>query len=104
VIVWSGWGILALLLAAAGGGGGTAIGETLGGAADHANPGTSVGLVVAAVAIWLVGRRLNRPLPGYHPRTGEKSVFGNRHRFFFLPMHYWGPIVGAAAAIQALRG
>ena|SRR5689334_11154159 len=107
MIVWSGWGILALLIAAAGGAGGTGIGVALGGATDRANPGTAVGLALAAIAIWLVGQRLNRPTRAFHPQTGQAETNANRHRFFFVPMQYWGPLLGLAAVavgIQAFTG
>jgi hypothetical protein len=95
--VWSGWGILTLLIGAACGAGGTGIGVALGGARDHANLGTAVGLAVAGVLIWFVGQRLNRPATGTHP-----APVTNRHRFFFVPMQYWGPLAGVGAIVAAV--
>jgi hypothetical protein len=63
MLVWSGWGILAVPLFALGGLGGTSLGEALGLQLGN-NAGTAVGLLVAAVATWVLGRRLSRPRTG----------------------------------------
>ncbi|MCP2259007.1 hypothetical protein LX15_002706 [Streptoalloteichus tenebrarius] len=102
MLVWRGWGILVLVLGAVCGGGGTAIGVALGGATDHANLGTAVGLALAGVAIWFLGKHLNRPVPGYHPQTGQPVTYRNQHQFFFVPMQFFGPVAGAAAVAAAV--
>lgn len=51
-------------------------------------------LICSAIVTWFLGSYLNRQ-PG--PAV-------NRHRFFFTPMQYWGPIlVVVAIATFALR-
>ncbi|SHG56630.1 hypothetical protein [Streptoalloteichus hindustanus] len=102
MLVWTGWGVLVFVLLALGGGGGTGIGVALGGATDHANLGTAVGLAVAGVAIWFLGQRLNRPVQGFHPQTGQPVMFRNQHRFFFVPMQYFGPLAGVGAVVAAV--
>jgi hypothetical protein len=102
VIVWTGWGVLTLLLTAAFSLGGTGIGVALGGPTDSANLGTAVGVALAGVAIWFVGRRLNRGVAGYDSRTGQPTVITNRHTFFWLPMQYWGPVAGVGAVAVAI--
>ncbi|GAA3999846.1 hypothetical protein GCM10022247_20210 [Allokutzneria multivorans] len=97
MIVWTGWGILALLIAALGGGGGSGIGVALGGPSDSPNLGTVIGLALAAVAIWFVGERLNRPVQGFDQNTGQPVLYRNRHRLFWVPMQYFGPILGLTA-------
>jgi hypothetical protein len=61
MIIWRGWGVLALLIAGLGGGAGTALAGTLGVDTSEPNAGTAFGLLLAAVAIWFVGARLNAP-------------------------------------------
>ncbi|SDN11927.1 hypothetical protein [Allokutzneria albata] len=97
MIVWTGWGILTILIAAIGGAGGSGIGVALGGPSDSANLGTVIGLLLAGVAIWFVGERLNRPVQGFDQATGQPVLYRNRHRLFWVPMQYFGPIVGLAA-------
>ncbi|KAA9166889.1 hypothetical protein FPZ12_001475 [Amycolatopsis acidicola] len=105
MIVWSGLGFLTLLIAAAGGGGGSGIGVAFGGPSDHANVGTGIGLMLAGVVIWFVGQRLNRPVTVASPLDGRPTEVRNRHRFFWIPMQYCGPIAslaGVGALIVAL--
>ena len=105
MIVWRGWGVLALLIGGLGGGLGTGLGVALGGARDRANYGTVTGLLLAAVAIWFVGSALNKPKPGYHPATGQPVLFRNQHSLFFVPMQFWGPIacvVGLGLLVSVL--
>ncbi|PXY26198.1 hypothetical protein DI005_07045 [Prauserella sp. PE36] len=102
MIVWSGWGILALVFAMLGAMVGTLAGLAVGVVAEPTNFGTALGLAAAAVAIWFVGRRLNRPKPGFDERTGERVMLGGRHKLFFVPMQYWGPAVGALAVLAGV--
>jgi hypothetical protein len=51
------------------------------------------------VAIRFAGKRLNRPVRGFHPQTGQPVVFINRHPFFGVPMQYWGPVLAVATVI-----
>lgn len=101
MIIWTGWGILALLLTAAGGALGTTVGTALGAPPDEANLGSALGLALAAYAIWAIGQRLNRPVEGFDPATGQPVLYRNRHRFWLVPLQYWAPPVGAAAAVVA---
>jgi hypothetical protein len=113
MIVWTGWGILAIPLVALGALGGTSIGVALGlGAGDmstgaETNIGTAVGFALASVAVWFLGQRLNRPRQAFDARTGQPVQVANRHRLFFVPMQYLGPLGGVgsvAFAVQALTG
>lgn len=103
MIVWTGWGIVGLPLFALGVLGGTALGTTLGlgGGVETGgatNAGTVVGLIAAAVATWVVGKRLNRPRQGFDSRTGQPVLVGNQHRLMFVPLQYIG-VVGVLAAV-----
>jgi len=103
MIVWTGWGILGLPMFALGALGGTALGTALGlgpGSLDTgapSNPGTVGGLLVAAVATWFVGQRLNRPRSMFDPRHGRPVLVANRHRLMFVPLQYVGVVGGLAA-------
>lgn len=61
--------------------------------------------IAAGAAIWLLGQRLNTPQPGFHPQTGQPVLFVNRHRLWFLPLQWWGPVaavVGVVVGVQSL--
>lgn len=95
-------------LFALGGLGGTSLGIALGLGPDgvdggSANPGTVVGLLVAGVATWLLGRRLNRPRRGFDPRTGQPVTVANRHRLMLVPLQYVGVCGGLLAVVIAVK-
>jgi len=92
MIIWTGWGILVPLFITLGAGGVGLLAEELFGVGAGSN-GALVGALLAAFAIFLLGRRLNKPEQGYHPKTGEPVVYRNRHTFFFVPMQYWSAII-----------
>jgi hypothetical protein len=102
MLVWTGWGILAVPLFALGGVGGTSLGQALGLQAGS-NAGTVVGLLAASVATWVLGRRLNRPQAGFDPRTGLPVTVANRHRLMFVPLQYVGVCGGALALVVAAQ-
>lgn len=56
-----------------------------------------IGLLVAALIVWLMGRSLgtqsSRVL--YDPDTGEQFEFRPNHTLFFIPVHWWAPILAA---------
>jgi hypothetical protein len=109
MLVWTGWGILAIPIFALGALGGTSIGVALGlGEGDmrtgaETNIGTAIGFALASVAVWFLGRWLNQPQDGFDPTTGQPARFANRHRLFFVPMQYLGPLGGVAAVVFAVQ-
>jgi hypothetical protein len=61
----------------------------------------ALAFVAAGVVTWVVGKTL-------HARggrvvidkaTGQELTIDNRHTFFFVPMHYWGIVLIAFAAL-----
>lgn len=71
----------------------------------HAWP-LAAALLVAAAVTWLWGSRLNRG-PGrtvIDKQTGREEVLGGpgRHRLFFVPMQYWGPILAVGALVSLI--
>jgi LPXTG-motif cell wall-anchored protein len=109
MIVWTGWGILALPLFALGALGGTSIGVALGlGAGDmstgaETNVGTALGMALSSVAVWFLGRRLNAPRDGFDTQSGQAVQVRNQHRLFFVPIQYLGPLGGVAAVVFAVQ-
>jgi hypothetical protein len=97
VIIWTGWGILVFVF----GLGALVIAQALANAVlgagyyeTNAWPKIAAA-VVAAILMWLVGRRLNGA-PGrtvVDKQTGREMTLRRRHTFFFIPMEYWAPIV-----------
>lgn len=102
MVVWSGFGILvsvipALTLAAM-----QLATDALFGAAaywQHSQWLFSLGLLLSAAAVWLLGRRLNtrgaRLL--LDPATGEQVTLRPRHSFFFIRMEYWAGLLALGA-------
>lgn len=71
MIVWQGWGVLTLVIA----GGTLALTGALFNSVIPTAYGLPLGLVVAAVANWFIGRWLNR---------GKA-----RHKLFWIAMEWW---------------
>lgn len=104
MIIWSGWGILTVVIAVLVGGGVTALlfpaFEALG---LHRISGLAVmlGLLAAAAANWVVGRRLNTR-PGQElvdKATGQTVVLRRTHSLFFIRMEWWSVPLAIVAAI-----
>lgn len=98
MIVWSGWGIIAPAIVAVFAIAGTGFGSFFGSPeVNGANWGSVVGLIGGGVALWFAGKRMNAPRQGFHPQTGQPVSYGGQHRLFWIPIEYWGPIVGVLA-------
>jgi hypothetical protein len=99
VLIWTGWGILVVPI-------GVALSFLGVGVAQLVNlnedVGVLIGLPLACVAVWFVGNRLNRPVEGYHPRTGERVIYKNQHTLFWIPMQYYAFIGGAFGVISTI--
>lgn len=107
LFIWSGWGILVVPIVV-----GTAI--IVGALAqlslqslghpELAFLAFSLGLSAAAVANWVVGRRLNstpaREL--IDPATNERVLLTRRHALFWIRMEYWSVPVALAAFVPLL--
>jgi hypothetical protein len=103
MLVWTGWGIVAIPIFALGLLGGTSLGTALGlGAPGQTNLGTALGCALASAAVWLIGTRLNRPRPSFDPQTGAPAQVGNMHRLWFLPIQYLGVLGSVGAVVLAV--
>ncbi|QBI52660.1 hypothetical protein [Streptomonospora litoralis] len=103
MIIWRGWGILALLITVlfclpAGLG----IEALLG--SEFVPFGIAAALVLAGVSVFLLGQRLNAPRPGYHPQTGQPVLYRNQHTLFFVPMQYVGFVLLGASVLLLVAG
>lgn len=91
MILWTGWGILAIVIFLAIGAPMQLFVESSFGAAyykAHSWPGV-LACLMAAPPIWFIGRWLNRE---QIESTDEFRQTG-RHTFFFIPMEYWALVV-----------
>ena len=99
IIVWRGWGILALLIwIACLGVSQLLTDEILGKGFYTAHMWPKIlASAIPVPFIWLKGRALNGA-----PSSEERQLFGPRHTFFWIAMEYWGIILfifGIVAAI-----
>lgn len=96
MIIWSGWGFLVFLIVfAVSLLAEVSVESSLHDESYYQSHGwpLAAALICSAVVTWYVGSFLNR-------RPGRTE----RHRFFFLPMQYWAPILMVLAVVSlALR-
>ncbi|MBR8741676.1 hypothetical protein [Nocardiopsis sp. MG754419] len=97
MIIWRGWGILVPLIAAVIAVPCAALTAEVTGQQHLGGLGAGVGLLLASVAVFLAGNRLNTPRRGFHPATGRPVEYRNTHTFFFVPMQYWAFVLPLAA-------
>jgi hypothetical protein len=106
MVVWRGWGILVILLVVA-----CMIGTQLVVNAilgDSTYQGWMIGgaLLLAAVPVWFIGRRLN----GRPGRTlvdqamGQQVTLRAKHDLFFVKMEYWAPLLAVGGVLLLLLG
>ena len=91
MIIWKGWGILALLIPAVFVGGGDAVLEQIMAAAYNAPVVQSLLLLASAAAVWVAGRKLNNA-PVRHlidSETGEIADIKPAHSLFWIPMQWF---------------
>lgn len=106
MLIWRGWGILVIVLA-----GVCVIGTQLiveAALGDGAYQGwmTGVGLVLVAIPVWFIGRRLNGR-PGrtlVDQATGQQVMLRARHDLFFVKMEYWAPVLAIGGVLLLLLG
>ncbi|GCE48176.1 hypothetical protein EI42_04174 [Thermosporothrix hazakensis] len=63
-----------------------------------------IGLVIAAVIVWPLGRFFNKPTTTFDPRTGRQVTVSRGHSLFFINMEYWSPILLVLAVVFLIAG
>jgi len=107
MVIWTGWGFLALVVAAVGLGAAASLGRLVSG-----TPGEipvfvpPLGFAIAGVANYLLGRRLNRDAVQVliDPRTREPVHVDRRHTLFFIRVEHWGIALLALAPVSLAFG
>ncbi|OPH58969.1 hypothetical protein BC351_21775 [Paenibacillus ferrarius] len=104
MVIWKGWGILAVLMAMAGFVIGMMIESAIYGSSKgilHGWPYTLT-LIAAAVGIWFSGKALNKSAGRVlvDPQTNQQFKMGTPHTLFFIPMQYTSFVLGLIAILM----
>ena len=103
IFIWRGWGILVVLYALAGLVIGTVVRNAVGGSV---RAGVTIGVceVLAGVAVWFTGVRLNHEADRtlVDPKTGNEVHIRRRHTLFWIPMQYWAPVLAVVGVIVVI--
>lgn len=105
IFVWTRWGILVVLYGLAA----LLVGSVVGNAAGLGSRRLiviGIGELLAAIAVWFTGVRLNREGDRrlLDPKTGKEVVLRRRHTLFWIPMQYWAPVLGLIGVIVLISG
>jgi len=103
IIIWRGFGFLVAVIAFGCSLVGNLIANAIAGERyfDHHKWPLGVSLLVAAAICWFLGDYL-RKRPGrvvIDKQTGKEFTLRKTHSLFFIPMHWWAPILGGCALI-----
>jgi hypothetical protein len=107
MIIWSGWGFLVAVIVFATSLAMEFVTEALVG--DNrfyqvqAWP-LALALTISGVIIWKVGIHFQArgAQVVIDKATGQELTLAGEHRFFFVPMHYWGPVLIAFAVLPLI--
>lgn len=104
MIIWSGWGFLVAIIAVLAAAAAVVVAGALGLEGDAENVLLFSSFIPAGIAIWYLGRRLNRGAVRelIDPQTGQTVLLRNSHTFFFIPVEWWGPIIAVGGLLAAL--
>ena len=92
-IIWKGRGILIVPILFVG---------LLFGLAIDTTWAVALGLGMACVAIWHLGKKWNDDSNGrivIDEQTGRRILLKKTHSLFFIPMQYWGLILGGVTVL-----
>lgn len=61
--------------------------------------GNEIVLAISAIAVWLVGKKLNgtKGKVLIDPETKQEVLLKNKHTMFWIPMEWFGVLLGALA-------
>ncbi|MGO4270691.1 hypothetical protein AB4Z22_12730 [Paenibacillus sp. TAF58] len=107
MVIWKGWGILAVVIAGAGFIVGILIESLIYGSSKgvvHGWPYTLT-LIAAAVGIWFSGKALNKSAGRVlvDQQTNQQFKMGTPHSLFFIPMQYWAFLLGVIAIAMLFK-
>ena len=105
IFVWTRWGILVLLYGLAALLVGAIVGQAVG-LGSRQSITIGIGELVAAVALWFTGVRLNRDTDRrlVDPKTGRDVIIRRRHTFFWIPMQYWAAVLALIGVVVLIAG
>ncbi|HUA07680.1 MAG TPA: hypothetical protein VMA98_00275 [Candidatus Acidoferrales bacterium] len=101
-IIWRGWGFLAVLIPLVLVFVCAVIGAMISPIASAV--GVAVGGAIGAYLVWTLGVKWNSA-PGrvlVDPSDGSQVVLRRTHSLFWIPMQWWGPVMGVLALLLAL--
>ncbi|PWT73075.1 MAG: hypothetical protein C5B59_14140 [Bacteroidetes bacterium] len=103
MVIWKGYGILALVIAIAIGALTSYAFSKIGSTEDL---GAAVGALISAIVIWVVGNKLNSPAKArtmVDKQTGQEVTVKPNHSLFFIKMQYWAFIIGAIGLVLLIK-
>jgi hypothetical protein len=103
LIIWRGWGILVIVIAALFQFIGYGVSSVFG-VDSYSDAAKMIGYLLflpAAVVLWLLGKKLNKPKV-YVDQTGQQVVSKGRHSLFFIPIEYWAFIYVILAVVLTI--
>jgi hypothetical protein len=105
MVIWKGWGILALLIPAVFIAGGDVLLQEILGAQYDSPVVKALLLLVSAAAVWVAGRKLNGvPVKKLiDPETGKTVAFKTVHSIFWIPMEWYAVLWVIAAVVVYMK-
>jgi hypothetical protein len=109
MIIWSGWGFLVIVIAFGVSLAIEVVSEALAGDdrfyQTHSWP-MALALVLSGLIVWGLGKYLyaRGARVVIDKASGQELTIGGKHTFFFIPMHYWGPVLIALSVLPFILG
>jgi len=96
-IIWKGWGIVVLAIGSAALAAALIVAAIIGADYTASSVLLSISLVLAGVATWFVGKRMNRNAIRtlIDPATDQPVIIHMDHSMFFIRVEWWGPVLAA---------
>ena len=107
MIIWSGWGFLVAVVVFGMSLAMEFVTEALVGDSQfyqvQAWP-LALALAISGVIVWRLGTyfQAKGARVVIDKATGQELTLASEHRFFFVPMHYWGPVLIAFAVLPLI--
>lgn len=106
MIIWKGWGILAVVILLACSVVVELLSDAILGAGFYKSSVFAMpfAFLIAAAAVYMLGMKLNN-MPGkilIDPETNQEVELKSTHSMFWIPMQYWGFVFAALAVVVFL--